>query len=288
MKKLLAIAIAAAITVPMSAMADTKVYGKAHMSVGKESGKSGIFVESHSSRIGLKGANALDNGLTATHQFEIGYNYLDEEGNLSPRNSWVGLKGGFGEVRVGRQTTPYSIVDDAASFTTRLDHKYLTFARVPNAIAYINKFGAVGFAAAIVADKAVDPALGANTTNGNISNVLVNYSAGPLYAGVAFQGMPHNLKNGSKIALAYKGANYGVGYVHEKQPGTGDKVDYVAGKYGFGKAYVAGQYGKNKGTNKKQKTVEIGYKLGKGTKTYYEWEDLAGKKSNRVGLVHKF
>jgi len=284
MKKLLAIAVAAAITVPMAAMADTTVYGKGHMSVGKTSGVSGMFVESHSSRIGLKGSNALDNGLTATHQFEIGYNFIDEEGTLSARNSWIGLKGGFGEFRIGRQTTPYSVVDDAAAFTTRNDHALHTFARVPNALAYINRFGSVGVALAYVA--AGEAEGGANSDS--VTNILVNYTAGPLYAGVAMEDVPAG-DTGTKVALAYKGANYGIGYAYEKHSGTGIKSNTIAGKYSFGKAYVAGQYGKNSnGDTTKQKTVEIGYGLGKGTKTYYEWEDLGGVKSNRVGLVHSF
>ncbi len=283
MKKLLAIAVAAAITAPMAAMADTTVYGKAHMSIGKTKDVSGMFVESHSSRIGLKGSNALDNGLTATHQFEIGYNYTDEEGNLTPRNSWVGLKGNFGEFRVGRQTTPYSIVDDASTFVTRNDHALHTFQRVPNALAYINKFGSVGVALAYVAAGEAEGGSGSDS----ITNLLVNYSAGPIYAGVAMQDMPTG-KTGSKIAVAYKGANYGVGLNYEKLPGSGQKVTTVGGKYSFGKAYLAAQYGKNKDTDVKQKNIEIGYGLGKGTKVYYEWEDLAKVKSNRIGLVHKF
>jgi len=285
MKKLLAIAVAAAVAAPMAAMADTKVYGKGHMSVGKTNGVSGLFVESHSSRIGLKGSNALDNGLTATHQFEIGYNFTDEEGSLTPRNSWIGLKGGFGEVRVGRQTTPYSVVDDAADFPQRNGHALHTFQRVPNAIAYINKFGSVGFAAAYVAAGAAEGGSGSDA----VTNVLVNYSAGPLYAGVAYQGMPSGAgDDGLKVALAYKGANYGVGFVNETKPGSGDNVNTISGKYSFGKAAVVAQYGKNSDTDVKQKDVEISYKLGKGTTTYYEWEDLGGVKTNRVGLVHKF
>jgi len=283
MKKLLAIAVAAALTAPMVAMADTTVYGKGHMSVGKTESKDGLFVESHSSRIGLKGSNALDNGLTATHQFEIGYNFLDEEGDLTARNSWIGLKGGFGEVRVGRQTTPYSVVDDAAAFPQRNDHGLHTFQRVPNALAYINKFGAVGFAAAYVAAGEAE----GGTDSDSVTNILVNYSAGPLYAGVAMQDQPTG-DTGTKLALAYKGANYGVGLVSEKLPGSGEKVNTVSGKYSFGKATIVGQYGKNKDSDVEQKNIELGYKLGKGTMAYYEWEDLADETSNRVGLVHKF
>ncbi len=290
MKKLLAIAVAAAVAAPMAAMADTTVYGKVHMSVGVIDNVSGIFVESHSSRIGLKGSNALDNGLTATHQLEIGYNFTDEEGDLTPRNSWIGLKGGFGEFRVGRQTTPYSIVDDAAAFPQRNDHGLHTFQRVPNALAYINKFGSVGFAAAYVAAGEAE----GGTSDDAVTNLLLNYSAGPLYAGVAYQGMPSGAgDDGLKLVAAYKGANYAAGVVNETLPGSGNNVTTISGKYSFGKAYVVGQYGEDSDSKADQANIEIGYKLGKGTIAYYEYEDIADAagvdtKTNRVGLVHKF
>jgi len=302
MKKLLAIAVAAAITVPMAAMAETTVYGKAHIAIGKTKDVSGMFVESNSSRIGIRGSNALDNGLAATHKLEFDVDGLMDNkdgGDAAPfkaRDAWVGLKGGFGEFRIGRQTTPYSIVDDAAAFTTRNDHGLHTFQRVPNALAYINKFGHVGVALAYVAAGQAEGGSGTDS----VTNLLVNYSNGPLYAGVAMQDVPTGMgsnndystaktgKTGSKIALAYKGANYGVGVNFEKLAGSGDKVTTVAGKYSFGKAYLAAQYGKNKDADVKQKTIELGYGLGKGTKVYYEWEDIAKKKSNRIGLVHNF
>ena len=129
------------------------------------------------------------------------------------------------------------------------------------------------------------------TKSHDTSNVLLNYSAGPIYAGVAFE-KTTKAKAGTKLALAYKGANYGIGYAFEKHSGTGVKSNTVAGKYSFGKAYVAAQYGKNSGgtpeDKTKQQNIELGYGLGKGTKTYYEWEKKGKVKSNRIGLVHSF
>jgi len=295
MKKLLAIAVVAAMTAP--AMADTSVYGKAHVSVNKTSGVSGLSVESHSSRVGLKGSNALDNGLTATHKLEFGVDITDG-GGLSSRDTWVGLKGGFGEVRVGRQTTPYSVIDDAVAYPQRNDHALHTFDRTNNAIAYIGKFGPVGVAAAYVPTGEAEGGPVGNSDE--VTNLIANYKAGPLYAGVGFQGMPAG-SNGTKIVLGYNAANYGVGLVSEKLPGSGDKVNTLSGKYSFGKASIVAQYGKNKDNalgDLAQKNIEIGYKLGKGTMAYYEWEDLdmnnaantavVNEKTNRVGLVHTF
>ncbi|MFN3786377.1 MAG: porin, partial [Thiothrix sp.] len=118
MKKLLAIAVATALTAP-AAMADTTLYGKIHASVGSVDNGSGAetVLESHGSRLGVKGSTELDNGLSATYGLEYG---LDVDGDtnstntttsdnskqLNARNTFVGVKGGFGEVRVGRHDTP--------------------------------------------------------------------------------------------------------------------------------------------------------------------------------------
>ncbi len=296
MKKLLAIAVAVAFAAP--AMADTSVYGKAHVSLNKTSGVSGLSLESHSSRIGLKGSNALDNGLTATHKLEFGVNVTDG-GGLSSRDTWVGLKGGFGEVRFGRQTTPYSVIDDAVAYPQRNDHGLHTFTRANNAIAYIGKFGPVGVAAAYVPVGEAETGNPADSSD-SVTNLIANYKAGPIYVGAGMQDQPTG-STGTKIVLGYNAANYGVGLVSEKLPGSGDKVNTLSGKYSFGKASIVAQYGKNKDNaagDLVQKNIELGYKLGKGTMAYYEWEDIdannaantavVGTKTNRIGLVHKF
>jgi len=317
MKKLLAIAVAAAITVPMAATADTKVYGKAHVSLSStkvgSASASKWNVKSHASRIGLKGSNALDNGLTATHKFEMGINIADESkctttkevpatggkpaipakktcnGGLSDRDAWVGLKGGFGEVRIGRHTIPSDLMDDGADFTTH-GAGLNPGGRANNALAYIGKFGNVGVALARVQDGSGEP-----THDG-----FVNYSAGPLYAGVGFNA-PKGGKAGPKVALAYKGANYGVGLVAGKttlskeQKDAGAKADTfttLSGKYSFGKAWVGGQFSKKKDSKELEHIAEAGYVLGKGTSVYGSYTvggtDSVKTKTPRIGLIHKF
>jgi len=281
MKKLLAIAVAVAFAAP--AMADTNVYGKIHMSVGKVSGVAGTFVESHSSRLGFKGSNALDNGLTATHKLEMGYNFVDEEGSITPRDSWIGLKGGFGEVRVGRQSIPHSVLEYAIGHNSRYN-PITKFSRVPNAIAYVNKMGPLGVAVAYVAAGEVE----GGTASDSATNLMVNYKSGPIYAGISTL-KATGASAATKIALGYKGGNYKVGYIGEKTIGTGDKLHIVNGNYNFGKTYVFAEYGKNSTAGTNQKNIEIGYNLGKGTKAYFEWENnQAGVKSNRIGYVHNF
>ena len=126
MKKLLAIAVAAALVAPAAAMAETTVYGKLHASYGqiKDGSAKRTGVESHASRFGIKGSHALNNGLEATYGIEYGLNLDGDDGastqgsgigsmgssdtnpGVNSRNQFVGLKGGFGEIRAGKHDTP--------------------------------------------------------------------------------------------------------------------------------------------------------------------------------------
>lgn len=120
MKKLLAIAIAA---LPASALADVTLYGQVGAEVGHHktlshfaqdpSGKlkGGVSIDqADSSRIGFKGSEDLGNGLKAIWQIEQGLNF-DEGGNaaagnrFATRDSFVGLAGDWGKVRLGRLST---------------------------------------------------------------------------------------------------------------------------------------------------------------------------------------
>jgi predicted porin len=65
--------------------------------------------QQRASRFGFRGTEELGGGLSASFQLESGFNADDGTlgyGNrLFGRQSWVGLNGGFGSIRFGRQTT---------------------------------------------------------------------------------------------------------------------------------------------------------------------------------------
>ncbi len=62
------------------------------------------------SRLGFRGTEDLGSGLSAIFTLENGFNVDDgtlaQGGRLFGRQAWVGLKGGFGSVKLGRQQTP--------------------------------------------------------------------------------------------------------------------------------------------------------------------------------------
>ena len=144
-KKLIALAVAGVLTAPLAAQAETKVYGKVHLSYGSiEEKDAGTTTEdnwqlrSHASRVGVKGSHDLGNGLAATYKFEwevdpdsdnddetdvtfetgdaadnsdVTTETLNDGGTagFKRRSMYAGLKGGFGEVRFGRHDTPLKL-----------------------------------------------------------------------------------------------------------------------------------------------------------------------------------
>ena len=151
-KKIIALAIAAAISAP--AFADTSnvtVYGVADVSYdsintgtsGGNAGKTGVLgaataaniqgarsnrVSSNSSRLGVKGSEDLGDGLTAVWQIESLINIGDATGTsgsastggaIGNRNTFLGLSSATaGTVVLGRHDTPYKIATRAYDLFT--------------------------------------------------------------------------------------------------------------------------------------------------------------------------
>ncbi|CCQ10178.1 putative outer membrane porin [Pseudoalteromonas luteoviolacea B = ATCC 29581] len=93
-----------------SAVANVDVYGRANVSVqsSDEGEGSTTEIKSNASRFGVKGSEKLDNGLEVIYKMEFQVDVADDEGdNIKARNQYVGLKGGFGEVVVGRNDTAF-------------------------------------------------------------------------------------------------------------------------------------------------------------------------------------
>ena len=108
---LVAAAVLASLAVPAMA-ADVTIYGRAHLSLdsldnGEEDGTN---VSSNSSRLGFKASTKLDSGLEAIVQVEQEVFLNNGSGTWTSRDSFVGLKGDFGLVRVGKFDTPHKIV----------------------------------------------------------------------------------------------------------------------------------------------------------------------------------
>ena len=123
-KKLLAVAIAGVLAAPLAQAqtANVTLYGRLNMdaeviinvkqandSTNPEPGtKQNIYrVSSNSSRLGVRGTESLGGGLNAIFQIESGFDASNSGGQLATRETFVGLQGGWGTLKVGYFLSPY-------------------------------------------------------------------------------------------------------------------------------------------------------------------------------------
>ncbi|MFO7188649.1 MAG: porin, partial [Pseudomonadota bacterium] len=106
-KKLLALAVAGALTAPLAAQAqNVQIYGVLQMSVDRvdNGDDTGTSMKDNSSRIGFRGSEDLGGGLKAIFQLEsaVQPDERGADGGWTKRDSWVGLASStWGEIRVG-------------------------------------------------------------------------------------------------------------------------------------------------------------------------------------------
>lgn len=178
------------------------------------------------SRLGFRGTEDLGNGVSAVFQLENGFSpdtgMLGQGGRLFGRHAWVGLKGDFGTVRLGRAWTPtYCLLTDvidpfedalsgaAGGFLGRNIFTTIDI-RMQNSLFYTKAIG--GFKA--------DLAYSLGETAGNASanrqiSAAFTYGTGPLKAVFGYHDV--NDANGtasSKLTMAGGTYDLGVAKVH--------------------------------------------------------------------------
>jgi len=108
-KSLLALAVLGAFAGAASAQSSVTLYGRVDLSVAKNAGSADKVIQNGSgSRLGLRGSEDLGGGLAAV--FNIEHRFNADTGNTSAARFWharsfVGLKGGFGQLVLGREYT---------------------------------------------------------------------------------------------------------------------------------------------------------------------------------------
>ncbi|HEV7618963.1 MAG TPA: porin [Burkholderiaceae bacterium] len=120
-KSLLALAVLGTFAGVASAQTNVTIYGIVDAGINFDNGKSAAGKkwslasgQYNGSRLGFKGSEDLGSGLSAIFTLENGFNVddgtLGNGGRLFGRQAWVGLNGGFGSVKLGRQ---YSVLYNA-------------------------------------------------------------------------------------------------------------------------------------------------------------------------------
>ncbi|MCX7692425.1 porin [Tepidimonas taiwanensis] len=276
------------------------------------------------SRFGLRGTEDLGGGLKANFVLEQGFN-IDTGAQASAglqfnRQAFLGLAGGFGEVRFGRQYTAYDTL--RAATNNSFDSSFATTGTVwgkgvadygnrrDNQITYISPDFS-GFSGAITY------ALGENKTATSSATDTtafhVKYAAGPLLVGAAYQQEEVSNTVDRTYTLLAGSYDFGVakltaGYNRAKLDMGGKDNEYqlgvdfpVASNARIAVGYVHAKYKlANGASNGKGNgyTITGYYDLSKRTRLYaglnnYSVKNAAGVKTEKgnlyaVGVRHSF
>ena len=203
------------------------------------------------SRLGFKGEEALGNGLSATFALEMGFDSADGKFAESAfnRKATVGLKGAFGEVRIGKDSTPMNEFDGSFKAIDRTDSLAkidpdndgktpdldAAFTARPTGLFYNGTFSGVNVSAAIGNDSERTERAGVTTDKQDtaVYGLGLGYNGGAWAVGAAFQHETAKGFSSSVTEYDNKVTNYGVGASYDFT---------VAKLYG---QYKGGQY-KNK------------------------------------------
>jgi predicted porin len=279
-KKIIALAIAAAVSAPAFADSNVTVYGVANVSYDMtQSGAvandfSNNKVSSNTSRIGFKGNEDLGDGLSAVWQIEslIQIDGQTAGGNtLANRNTFLGLSStSAGTVLMGRHDTPYNIsnrkydlfADGLADNRSIMGGGQGTASTVgasfngrqPNVLAYISP-AMSGFTGAIAYVAGAEGQTLSTQTKGSAWSLAALYGNGPISANFGYE--VHNLgtapgtlffatlkETAWTISGGYKVDAFEINGVYEK---TSDNFAAGANALGHRAYYLSGKY--NFGSN---------------------------------------
>lgn len=266
-KKLIVLAIAGLASTAAFAQSNVTIYGTVDATLESVSANSattsnlsrGNFgrVSSNSSYVGFRGTEDLGDGLKALFQFETGFNADTGIYSGSGRDTFVGINGGFGAVKLGQFTGPTRLIGTKLDLlpgragigtsdsvigrgvspklaTASAPQASATFfdSRTANTVQYVspnhNGFSvAVDYAAGET--KSLDNATAAKQSNGKTYELGLNYANGPWYVGYAHGKNDYGTNSlagtnsGVDTLLEWESDRLGIGYTFE----AGHKLNFI-------------------------------------------------------------
>lgn len=275
-KSILALAVASAATLGSVAQADnTTLYGRVAMAVKNKSvsgsGGSVTGINNAGSRFGIRGTDELGNGLEAFYRFEFGIDpnrdktsttvtkkemdklaKLNANGQLKShslsandgqtnRLGYVGLKGGFGAVALGRQWSPHYIdIMGAADVMNNVGYTdYSGIFRLGNVLSYTTpEMGGFKAVLALQADGKAE--VGANRKHLDAYNIAAKYANNGISAGLSFIEDRNAKRKTLGGSFGYSNDMFNIAFAAEqqRQKGSSIKPRYfaLAGEYNISEA----------------------------------------------------
>lgn len=235
-RNLLALAVGAAILLPLTAQAAPTVYGRLNLSVDYvDPDVTGLEptwnVNSNSSRLGVKGNEKLSDDFTAVYKAEWQINGdVAAIGDLGGRERYIGLKhSSLGTIRLGAIDSPLKTSEDMVDMFN--DHALLDMSNsTPTGLGPISGQNRLNNSINYVSPKILD-VFGANVT-------FVPGETGTPNAGV---GSGNDLANGISAAFSYEDDSLYLSLAMDKEI-AGQDLMRVVGRYKMDKFMVAGLY----------------------------------------------
>ncbi|GAA0854648.1 porin [Aliiglaciecola litoralis] len=290
-----------AISVSAASFADPiTVYGKANISAQAADEGAGSFTEikSNASRFGVKGDLKLDNDMEVLYTFEWQVDLADESGsdNIKARNQYVGLKGSFGTVLLGRNDTvlkqSQGKIDQFSDYEADIKGLWKGENRMGDSVTYISPTAngfSLGLTYVAEDDVAGDDSQSISLTYGDKALKKDKWFAS-VAADFDMKGY-----DSQRFSVQGKFDQLTLGAILHRQESveTGSSKNGVmmSAAYTIGKLVLKGQYQTLEDDN--SATIGADYKLGKSTKAFIWYTDRGLDKSEdkswlALGLEHKF
>jgi predicted porin len=296
-------------TLSVSAFAgDVSLYGKANITVQSSDSEDGSFTEvkSNASRIGFKGGQDLDHDLELIFKAEFQVDLdgdSDKGSSITDRNQYLGLKGNFGTVLIGKNDTVLKQSQGKVDLFSDLNGDIKTLwkgeNRMSDSITYKSpKFNGFQVGITYIAEDAVDAEDG--------TSIALFYGDKALkkskyYAAVALDSEVNGYDT-MRLNVQGKLGGFTLGAIvhNQEKVSDGSEVDgfLVSAKYSFDKVTVKAQLQTAEldgGEDRSGMTIGADYKLGKSTKVFAFFStfdlDMDSAEDNdylAVGLEYKF
>ena len=287
--------------ISMSAISAPKVYGKLNITLNNN-GSDGVNEKeidliSNSSRLGLKGQLEMQDGLVGLYQIEYQIDPVDghardevrgENGEIevtdstfTQRNSYVGLKGSFGTLKLGKHDTPLKKASLKVDLFNDLkgDIKNITEGenRITSFLGYDSPVFGGGVSISVSLSKGKDDGVIGTDLDGEFGTNLsasLKYDIEVIQFVIAtekasIKGFDHN-----RLGMMIPAGPVTIGLIHTTTESTvGNSVDYdattisIAGKVADGNGRVKFQYGtSDKSAGLTQTQIGYDHKLFKNFK----------------------
>jgi len=299
---ILALAVVSAISAPAFA-ADISIYGKANVTVQSSDEGEGSFTEvkSNASRIGFKGTHQLEEGLAVVYKAEFEVDIDGDGDSFKQRNQYIGLRGAFGEVLLGKNDTvlkqSQGKVDLFSDLNADIKNLWKGENRLSDTVTYKSpKFSNIQFGLTYIAEDSID---GDNAYSMSLAYGDAKLKKSDIYASIATDSEVNGYDT-TRATVQGKVAGITLGAMVQTQEnvdGSGEMDGFmVSAKYSMNNVTFKGQVQTanfDDGDDQSGFTLGADYALAKNTKLfgYYTSFDLDTQEDEEflaVGIEYKF